>query len=122
MCIECQFLQVREIIASIVISVCFLTNPITHLNDELSVFIDGQISEHNYTESDDSVFVVLSHKILDVDKSINKTTVYMWALYTEYSYENGVEIAVINVLSNEDVLQKTYFDVINDIGRNWAII
>lgn len=37
-------------------------------------------------------------------------------------YENGVEIAVINVLSNEDVLQKTYFDVINDIGRNWAII
>ena len=77
------------VIASLVTSICFLTNPITHLNDELSVFIDGQVSEHNYTESDDPVFVVLSHKLLDVDKSLNKTTVYMWALYTEYSYENG---------------------------------
>ena len=80
---------VVAVIASVVTSICFLTNPITHLNDELSVFIDGQVSEHNYTESDDPVFVVLSHKLLDVDKSLNKTTVYMWALYTEYSYENG---------------------------------
>ena len=80
---------VVAVIASVVTSICFLTNPITHLNDELSVFIDGQVSEHNYTESDDPVFVVLSHKLLDVDKSLNKTTVYMWALYTEYSYKNG---------------------------------
>ena len=80
---------VVAVIASLVTSICFLTNPITHLNDELSVFIDGQVAEHNYTESDNPVFVVLSHKILDVDKSLNKTTVYMWALYTEFSYENG---------------------------------
>ena len=37
-------------------------------------------------------------------------------------YENGIEIAVINVLANEDVMQKTYFDVVKDIGKKWAII
>lgn len=39
-----------------------------------------------------------------------------------YIYENNVEIAVINVLANEDVNTKTYFDTILDIGKNWAII
>jgi D-alanyl-D-alanine carboxypeptidase (penicillin-binding protein 5/6) len=37
-------------------------------------------------------------------------------------YENGIELARINVISNEDVLEKTYFDVIKDISKNWALI
>ena len=37
-------------------------------------------------------------------------------------YENGIEINRVNVLANEDVLSKTFFDVLSDIGENWAII
>ncbi len=37
-------------------------------------------------------------------------------------YENGILIASINVLSNEDVNCKTYFDIINDISNSWGIV
>ncbi len=37
-------------------------------------------------------------------------------------YENGKEIATINVLANEDIDCKTYFDRIKDVSDNWAIL
>lgn len=37
-------------------------------------------------------------------------------------YENGEKLANINVLAVEDVLEKTYFDIITDISKNWALI
>ncbi len=37
-------------------------------------------------------------------------------------YEGGIQIDSINVISNENVKEKTYFDVINDIGQNWGLI
>ena len=78
------------VIASIIAAVCFLTNPRTTLNEELSVFLDMQIAEHHYSEGNtDDNFIAIHHKVLDVDKSINETTVYMWVLYHEYSEENG---------------------------------
>ena len=36
-------------------------------------------------------------------------------------YENNIEIGSVNVLANETVLEKTYFDIINDIVDNWSI-
>ncbi len=36
--------------------------------------------------------------------------------------ENGKEIARINVISNEDVNCKTYFDILTDISKNWSLI
>ncbi len=39
-----------------------------------------------------------------------------------FVYENNVEIAKINVLANESVEQKSYFDIIGDISNKWAII
>ncbi|MBQ8605216.1 MAG: M56 family metallopeptidase [Clostridia bacterium] len=81
---------ILAIIASVAVAVCFLTNPRTTLNDELSVFIDMQVAEHNYSEGHtDGNFVVTHHKILDVDETLNKTTVYMWSMYHEYSCKNG---------------------------------
>ena len=81
---------VVAVVLSIVTAVCFLTNPRTTLNDELSVFIDGQISEHHYKEGrTDGNFIVISHKVLGVDGSFDKTTVYMWVMYKEYGFENG---------------------------------
>jgi beta-lactamase regulating signal transducer with metallopeptidase domain len=84
------WIVVAAIVASIVVAICFLTNPRTTLNDELSVFIDMQVAEHNYSEGHtDGNFVVINHKVLDVDETLNKTTVYMWSMYHEYSCENG---------------------------------
>ena len=37
-------------------------------------------------------------------------------------YENQIEIASVNVLSSESVSKLTYFDIIKDIGKNWALI
>lgn len=37
-------------------------------------------------------------------------------------YEKGIEIGRVNVLANEDVFSKTYFDYINDVCCNWGII
>lgn len=36
--------------------------------------------------------------------------------------ENNVEIESVNVLANENIDKKNYFDIIKDIGCNWAII
>ena len=76
---------------SIIVAVCFLTNPMsTALDDGLSVFIDTQIAEQNYSEEHTGDnFVAMSYEVLGVDKSANETTVYMWVLYEEYSFENG---------------------------------
>lgn len=37
-------------------------------------------------------------------------------------YENGLEIDSVNVVSSEDVMQKSYFDVIKDISLNFNVI
>ncbi len=37
-------------------------------------------------------------------------------------YENGIEIFSVKVLANEDVLAKTYFDVLKDIGKLWGVL
>ena len=78
------------VVASVVMAVCFLTNPRITLEDELSVFIDMQIAEHHYSEKDtDGNFIAVHHKVLGYDRSLNEATVYMWVLYHEYSCENG---------------------------------
>ena len=84
------WIVIAAIILSTVVAVCFLTNPRTTLDDELSVFLDMQIAEYHYSEEHtDGNFIAVHHKVLGIDKSLNETTVYMWALYHEYSYENG---------------------------------
>lgn len=81
---------IAAVVVSLIASVCFLTNPKTRLNDELSVFIDMQIAEHHYKKDvTDDNFVVTNFEVLDIKGPSNKPTVYMWAMYQEYSYENG---------------------------------
>ena len=84
------WLIVVAVVVSIIVAVCFLTNPRTSVNEELSVFLDMQIAEHFYSpEHTEGNFVTVHHKILGVEKSLNKTTVYMWVLYRENSWDNG---------------------------------
>ena len=82
---------VAAIIASIAVAVCFLTNPKTSIDEDLSLFLDMQIADHNYSKGNtDDNFIAVNSKILEVDKSANKTIVYLWAMYHEYSCENGI--------------------------------
>ncbi|MBQ3115637.1 MAG: D-alanyl-D-alanine carboxypeptidase [Clostridia bacterium] len=37
-------------------------------------------------------------------------------------FKDGIQVDAINVLSNECVLKKTYFDYIKNIGEKWALI
>lgn len=84
------WIVMTAIVASVVVAVCFLTNPRTTIDDDLSVFLDMQIKEHHYSEEHtDDNFIAIHYKALGVDKSLKETTVYMWVLYHEYSYENG---------------------------------
>ncbi len=39
-----------------------------------------------------------------------------------FVYENNIEIACVNVLSNENVNEKTFFDVIKEVTLNWGLI
>lgn len=81
------------VIICAVVAVCFLTNPRTSLPDELAVFLDGQIMEHHQSDKSGDHFSVVDYEILDVDRTSNKTTVYMWVLYQEYSSdENAIQI------------------------------
>lgn len=84
------WLVAAAIAVSIIVAVCFLTDPKTTVEDELSVFLDTKIAEHHYSEGyTEDNFVAVHYKVLGVDKSVKETTVYMWVLYQEYSCENG---------------------------------
>lgn len=84
------FVVFVAVIVCIAVTVCFLTNPITNLDDDLSMIIDSEIAEHNYCSYDtDKHFIAINHKVLGVEKTLNQSTVYMWAMYSEYSLENG---------------------------------
>ncbi|MBQ3076184.1 MAG: hypothetical protein IJC26_08955, partial [Clostridia bacterium] len=79
------------ILACAAAALCFLTDPLTKPDDELSVFIDMEIAGHNMSGDDaEGIFSAVHHKVLGIDRSLDRTTVYLWAMYQEYSCENGV--------------------------------
>ena len=79
---------VIAVVACIVTAVCFLTNP-PGVNEELSVFIDMQIAEHNQGKYFPGQFTAVHHKVLGTKRSKGNITVYLLARYQEYSFENG---------------------------------
>lgn len=83
------WLVILAVAVSVVAAVCFLTVPRTTLDDELSLFVDGQIAENNASFETDEHFVAVNHKVLKVKKARNETTVYLLALYEEYSCEDN---------------------------------
>ena len=76
---------IAAIVSCLVIAVCFLTNPNTGINDQLSVFIDCQIAGHFQTEESDRNACCVNWEVLGTRKRGSVTTVYMWVLYQEYS-------------------------------------
>ena len=82
------WLLIAAVVVCIVLSVCFLTNPRT-VNEQMQVFLDCQIAEHFQTEKSQGNACCLDYEILGTKKRGKTTTVYMWVLYEEYSYQQG---------------------------------
>ncbi len=78
------------ILACAAVALCFLTNPLTKPDDELSVFIDMEIAGHNGgKEASEGIFSAVHHKVLGMKRSFDRVTVYLWSRYQEYALENG---------------------------------
>ena len=78
------------ILACAAVALCFLTNPLTKPDDELSVFLDMAIAAHNEgKEPEKGIFSAVHHKVLGMERSFDRVTVYLWSRYQEYSLENG---------------------------------
>jgi len=71
-----------------VVAVCLLTDPVRDLDAKMEVFIDCQIAEHHQTEHSAGNACVLDWQVLGKEKKGNKTTVYLWVLYEEYTQES----------------------------------
>lgn len=81
------WITICAIVASIVVAVCFLTNPhSTHttLDSELDTFISQVILRENKTTYTSENFPCENHEILDIETDGNKTIIYSWVLYCEY--------------------------------------
>ena len=71
-----------------VVAVCLLTDPVRSVDAKMEIFIDCQIAEHNQTEHSVGNACVLDWQVLGKEKKGNKTTVYLWVLYEEYTQES----------------------------------
>ncbi|MBQ8814022.1 MAG: hypothetical protein IJZ85_05985 [Lachnospiraceae bacterium] len=81
------------LVGSIIVAVCFLTDPPgNNLDAKLQVFIDCEIANHNQSEKSVDNFCCLDWEVLGRERFGSRTTVYLWALYQEYSYDNGLEV------------------------------
>jgi beta-lactamase regulating signal transducer with metallopeptidase domain len=86
---------IASVILCIVLTVCFLTNPLKTVDEKLSVFIDCEIASHHQSDKSAENFCALDWEVLGVEKYGNKTSVYMWVLYQEYNLQNG-EVYVVS--------------------------
>jgi hypothetical protein len=86
---------IASVILCIVLTVCFLTNPLKTVDEKLSVLIDCEIASHHQRNKSAGNFCALDWEVLGVEKYGNKTSVYMWVLYQEYNLQNG-EIYVVS--------------------------
>lgn len=80
------------VIACIVLSVCFLTNPATSVDAQIAVFVDCEIASHHQSEHSGDNFCCLDWEVLGKDTKGNQTTLYMWVLYEEFSYDDELTV------------------------------
>ena len=72
-----------------IVAVCFLTNPTTGMDAEMSDFMEAQILEHHRGMYARGQYQCADFKVLGKEKSKDTTTVYMWVLYQEFNEEGG---------------------------------
>ena len=79
------------IVACAVTAICLLTNPYSDnkIDDKMKITMDMAIAEHNKSDRNEGEFSACAYDIFGVKKQGNKTTVYSWVLYEEYSFNNN---------------------------------
>ncbi len=96
-----------SIAAVVFTAVCLLTNPIIP-DDRLKVFIDCEIVSHHQSKHSTENYASVDWKVLSNKKIGNKTTLYLWVLYQEYSYdeelhlESGAHIPTVITVEKRD--------------------
>ena len=86
---------VAAIIACIVLAVCLMTDPLSDrsLSGKLGVSLDMAVAEHNRSSRSEGHFIATDYDVLMISRSGNKTTVYTWVLYEEFSFD-GTDVRV----------------------------
>ena len=85
------------------VAVGFLTDPVSQplLSQRFSVFLDVEISNHHLSEKSIGHYCAADYEILGSKTHGDETTVYLWVMYQEYSYdqylrkENGCHIPTV---------------------------
>lgn len=87
------WLVALSVITCIAVSVCFLTDPVSEpvLDMKLCSFIDDAIIEHSKSPHSDGNFVCADFRVLGTEETDDKITVYMLAMYGEYSYKDQLK-------------------------------
>ena len=78
------------VIACAAVAVCFLTDPAVSVDKKLAVFIDDTIASHFASEQSEERFCCWDWKVIGKQTDGNRTTLYMWVLYEEFSGKNGL--------------------------------
>lgn len=74
-------------LACILAGVFLLSNPMgTQIEDKLGVFLESEILGHHRSEETNNNFACVDYQVLGRQNNGNKTTVYLWVLYQEYSF------------------------------------
>ena len=84
---------IAAIVVSIVIAVCFMTNPSKKLEGKLGVSMDMAVAEHN-DDKERGEFFTYSAKVFRIDSQRGSTTVYAWVLSEGFGYEDGEVITL----------------------------
>ena len=77
------------VVASVVLAVCFLTDPSSVKSKNMQEFLEEQIIEHHRGGYSDGEFCCTEFKVLGSEKHKEDITVYMLVLYQEYDKING---------------------------------
>ena len=86
------WLVVIAVVVCIAVAVCFLTDPMTSVDEPLAVFIDCQIADHHQSSHTGDHGCFLDWQVIGKEEKGNQITVYMWVLYEEYSYEEELTL------------------------------
>lgn len=83
-----------------------LTNPTAPVDEQLAVFLDGQIAAHHQSEYSKENFCCLDWEVLGTEKRGNQVTAYLWVLYREYSdaatVESGAHVPTVITAELQD--------------------
>lgn len=82
---------VVAIAACLAVAVCFLTSPFSEksLSGKLGVSMDMAVAEYNHSVHSDGNFIATDYDVLRISKGKEKTTVYAWVYYAEYSFDSA---------------------------------